>query len=146
MDKVRIGSRVDSWCTRCKLLLAHTVEAMAGNKVTRVHCNTCQAQHAYRPNPPGQRRAASGTRTARTGRSTRTAMRATPTPQASDYATLILGRDASAARSYKFAERFAPSELINHPTFGLGLVTATKDGAKIEVLFPDGLKTLVHDR
>ena len=50
--KTKTGSTVDSWCTKCKLVLAHTVEAMVEGKITRVHCNTCRGQHAYRPDAP----------------------------------------------------------------------------------------------
>ena len=62
MAKPVVGKDVDSWCTRCKLILAHTVEAMVGPKVTRVHCNTCGSQHAFRPTAPGK--TAAGTKTA----------------------------------------------------------------------------------
>src|SRR5438876_4707928 len=47
------GGNVDSWCGKCKLVLAHTIEAMVGDKPVRVHCNTCKSQHSYKPNPPG---------------------------------------------------------------------------------------------
>src|SRR5262245_58672499 len=42
----KVGDYVDGWCTRCKLVLRHTIEAIAGGKISRVHCNTCQGQHA----------------------------------------------------------------------------------------------------
>jgi len=136
----KVGQDVDSWCTRCKLILAHTVEAMIGSKITRVHCNTCRSQHAYRPYPPGEQPSTS-----------RAARAAAPRParfpavaRADEYATLVTGRDAQSARAYSPQERFAPKELIAHPSFGLGVVTLLKDRTKIDVLFRDGLKTLVH--
>ncbi len=48
------GDDVDSWCGTCKRLLAHTVEAMVDDVPARVHCNTCKAQHKYKPYMPGQ--------------------------------------------------------------------------------------------
>ena len=145
MPTLKVGMDVDGWCTKCKLMLAHTVEAMVGGKVTRVHCNTCHTQHAYRRTAPGQRAAAGTTRRTTTGRSTRSGTVKAP-PQASDYPALLHGRDSSAARPYKLSDRFAAKELINHPTFGLGLVLSAKDGSKMEVLFPDGTKTLAQGR
>jgi hypothetical protein len=50
------GGNVDSWCGKRKLILAHTIEVMAGDKPARVHCNTCKAQHSYKPYEPGEAR------------------------------------------------------------------------------------------
>ena len=132
-----IGKDVDSWCTRCKMMLAHTVEAVVNGRVTRVHCNTCGGQHVYRAKPPG----VTGAR----ARSRADGDRAAAKP-VRDYATLLRGRDAAAARAYALNERFKDGELIRHATFGLGVVTGLKDGNKIEVMFPDGGKILIHRR
>jgi hypothetical protein len=134
-----VGKDVDSWCTKCKLILAHTIEAVVNGRITRVHCNTCKSQHAHRAKPPGEGGKASGTRAART-------TRARPAPAAVLYADLVRGRDEKSARPYSGTERFAPRDLIKHASFGLGVVTALKDVNKIEVLFPDGAKTLIHRR
>jgi hypothetical protein len=135
MSKPNIGKNVDSWCTKCKLMLAHTIEAAKGDKITRVHCNTCGAQHAYRPNAPGKKSA--------TGKSSR-ASQARIAAAAADIATILRGKDPAKARPYVLSGRFQAAELIRHPSFGLGLVTAVKDPTKIEVAFADGVKTLVQ--
>ena len=146
MPTVKVGMDVDGWCTKCKMTLAHTIEAMVGSKITRVHCNTCKSPHAYRRSAPGQA-AASGPRGTTTGRSKRTTRPSKPTaPQAEDYPALIQGRDATKARPYRLSEHFAAKDLIAHPTFGLGVVLLARDGSKIEVLFPDGPKTLAQGR
>jgi hypothetical protein len=134
--KIAPGSTVDSWCTKCKLVLAHTVEAMVGGKVTRVHCNTCQGQHAYRKTAPS----APGTAKKATGK------KADRPPERSEYETLLRGRTAAAARPYATSQRFAPGELISHTVFGLGVVTAERDSVKIDVVFPAGPKVLMHGR
>lgn len=135
MSKPSIGKNVDSWCTKCKLMLAHTIEAAKGDKITRVHCNTCGAQHVYRPNPPGKKTS--------TGKPRRTSQAAKEAASA-DIATILRGKDPAKARPYVLSGRFQPAELIRHPSFGLGLVTAVKDQTKIEVAFADGVKTLVQ--
>ena len=148
MPTLKVGMDVDGWCTKCKLTLAHTIEAMVGGKITRVHCNTCHTQHAYRSHPPGTAAVSSTTR-----RSTTTSRAKRPTrggksavPHADDYPALVRGRDAATARPYRLNDHFAPKDLIAHPTFGLGVVLSSKDGSKIEVLFPDGPKTLAQGR
>ena len=130
-----IGKDIDSWCTRCRMMLAHTVEAVVNGRVTRVHCNTCGGQHAHRARPPG-------TGTGSRARTTR----AEAVKPARDYAALLRSRDPATARPYATTERFKDGELIRHPTFGLGLITALRDGNKIEVVFTDGSKTLIHRR
>src|SRR5215470_3347499 len=110
-----IGKDVDSWCTRCRMMLAHTVEAVVNGRVTRVHCNTCGGQHAYRAKAPG-----SGSE--RRPRSRADGERASAKP-VRDYASLLRGRDPAAARAYGLTERFKDGELIRHATFGLGVVT-----------------------
>ena len=131
-----IGKSVDSWCARCKLMLAHTIEAIVNGKITRTHCNTCGAQHAYRRNPPGTASANRRGASSGSGGSTKA------TPPALDYQALLRGKDVGDARPYKISERFQPKEIIHHPIFGLGLVVAVRDANKIDVGFTDGLKTL----
>ena len=143
METPSIGANVDSWCTRCKLMLAHTIEAKVGSKITRVHCNTCGAQHAFRRNPPGEGAAAGRAG----GRRSQSSGRGSPRHAGSqDYESLLRGRTASAARPFVASERFKVADLISHPTFGLGVVTADKEGNKIDVLFADGPRTLAHAR
>jgi hypothetical protein len=142
MAKPVVGKDVDSWCTRCKLMLAHTVEAMVGERITRVHCNTCRAAHAFRPTPPGK---GTGARAAAARASGAKAREAKASPE-SQYETLLRGKDPAKARAYAPSERFAAADLIRHPTFGLGFVLLVKESNKIEVAFADGPKVLAHGR
>ena len=138
--KIKAASIVDGWCTKCKLVLAHTVEAVVDGKITRVHCNTCNGQHAYRASAPATKSAAGGTVK---GAKAKTADK---TPKRSEYETLLRGRTGANARTYATSERFAPGELINHSAFGLGVVTGERDSVKIDVHFADGPKVLLHGR
>ena len=132
-----VGKSVSSWCARCKLMLLHTIEAIVNGKITRTHCNTCSAQHAYRRNPPGT--ASANRRGASSGGGSTKA-----TPPALDYQALLRGKEVGNARPYKISERFQPKEIIHHPIFGLGLVVAVREANKIDVGFTDGLKTLMQ--
>lgn len=44
----RVGGEVDAACTKCKMLLGHTILAMVGSRIARVRCNTCQGEHNFR--------------------------------------------------------------------------------------------------
>lgn len=134
------GGTIDSWCGKCKLMLAHTIEAMVGDKPARVNCNTCKSQHSYKANPPGATR-----------RAPKREGDAAPTPRASRsaanrYQTLLKASDAAAAKAYSPKDTYEAGDILEHPTFGRGVTTAVKDATKIEVLFESGSKTLVHAR
>ncbi len=125
--QIEIGHNVDGWCTRCKLMTRHAIESMAGGKIKRTHCNTCGAQHAHRTAAPRARGAGDAHEV-----------------HASKYAALLRGRTESASRSYSRAQRFAVGEIVAHATLGLGVVIAERESTKIDILFPDGQKVLLH--
>jgi hypothetical protein len=140
MAKPVVGKDIDSWCTRCKLVLAHTIEAVSGEKITRVHCNTCKSQHAFRAKPPGKAVAPKKTRAASGG------ARGSKDSGTSggSFEALMRGKDPSSARRYVLADRFKQGELIKHSQFGLGVVRELRGMDKIEVVFADTARTLVH--
>lgn len=124
------GSEVDSWCTKCKLVLGHTVIAVSGTRIARVRCNTCMTEHAYRAGPPG-------TASPAKPRVTR------ESKQVLSFDALLAGKDTSKARAYLTRDQYKEAELIKHASFGLGLVQTVR-GGKIEVLFRVGAKVLVQ--
>ncbi len=130
-----VGKDIDSFCTRCDLLLNHLVIAKVADTVKRVKCLTCGNEHAYH----------SPTKAAPVKRGTSAAAIAKRAAlKASDYDQLMKGRDLTRAKRYKADERFAKNDVLNHAQFGFGLVTMLKDNSKIEVAFANGPKTLVH--
>lgn len=144
MNAPRVGGDVDAFCTRCKLLLGHTVLAMVGERIAKVRCNTCQGEHAYKAGPPGTSspKATAEPRVRRTTartttRSVRAAVETLP------FEELFAGRDPASATPYSPRGRFSRGELIHHPTFGLGVVQADR-GGKFDVIFRSGVKTLIH--
>jgi hypothetical protein len=138
MAKLAVGKDVDSWCTRCKLMLAHTIEAVSGDKITRVHCNTCKTQHAYRPKPPAKAATRKGRSASGSG-----SRAADNTPQ-QEFDAMMRGKNPASAKRYVLADRFSSGDVIKHPQFGLGVVRNVKDHDKIEVVFTDAQRTLVH--
>jgi hypothetical protein len=128
----KLGDTIDSWCGKCKRILAHTIEALVHDKPARVTCNTCKAQHSYKPDSPKST-------STRSGSSSRTAKAGTNRYQA-------LLKDSAKVMTYSTADKYQQGDVVEHATFGRGAVTAIKDGSKIEVLFQTGTKTLIHGR
>jgi hypothetical protein len=136
---LRPGGTIDSWCGKCKLVLAHTIEAMVGEKPARVHCNTCKSQHSYKANPPNTTARKVRQRDGNDSASAPTRTRATR------YQTLLKDNTA-VAKVYSPNDQYEAGDVLEHPKFGRGVTTAVKDATKIEVLFESGSKTLVHGR
>lgn len=139
----RVGSDVEAYCSRCKMMILHTVEAMVGTTPARVQCNSCHSQHMFKAHAPGEgparpRGARSEGRVSASSSSGRT--------RASDYERMMQGRSTTDARRYSPKAVYKVGEVIAHPTFGTGVATTLKDATKIEVLFQDGPRVLVHAR
>jgi hypothetical protein len=139
----KAGDEVDSKCTKCKMVLAHTIVAMVGDAIARVKCNTCGGEHAYRP-PPSASEATAKKR--RAERKSSNIERIGTRASASDYEVLMKGKDAGAAQPYKPTMTLNREDLISHPKFGVGLVTEIKEGHKAHVAFPDGGRILIYGR
>ncbi len=140
----RVGGDVDAYCTKCRMILGHTIIAMVPDKIARVRCNTCQGLHAYKAGPPGTKTASTRSAGSAEGRTRPAAARA-PREKAEvrPFEEIFAGRDTSDARPYAARERFAEGEILSHPTFGLGLVKSARQD-KVDVIFKLGEKTLVH--
>ena len=139
MGTYRVGSNVDSWCTKCKLILAHTIEAIASGVIKRVQCNTCKGKHQFKDTKPGESSKKSSPRL-KSEKAPRTRSKA------QDFTKLLQSRSVDMAVAYNIRTQFARGDVINHSQFGFGVVVEQKDVQKIEVLFESGPKILVHAR
>src|SRR5215471_1063858 len=128
----RVAGEVDAFCTRCKLTLAHTIVAMVGSKIARVRCNTCGGEHAFR-----------------TADSASRSTRSSPTPSRQrtvfSFADRLAQSNPAEATLYNPKLTYVLDQLINHPTFGLGIVTALRQD-KMDVAFKAAAKTLIQGR
>jgi hypothetical protein len=126
----KVGGEVDAFCTRCQLLLAHTVIAMVGAVPVKVECNTCRNVHRFR-----------GASTAARGPATRT-RRGGPTVSFDQ----MLATYTAQPRPYASSGQFSAGDVLDHAAFGRGFVSGVKDPGKVEVTFRTGVKTLIHGK
>ena len=133
MTDVDVGQDIDSYCNKCKRVLAHVIIAMTDVKPGRVECKTCNGAHAYKATAPKKRGAA----TAETKKINALLV---------EYKKAMAGKDISQARRYKTSESFEPDDIMDHKKFGVALVSRVLVDSKIEVVFNDGTKVLVHQR
>lgn len=149
MAELKVGGEVDSYCTKCKMVLAHTVLAVWAGQIKKVQCNTCGGQHAFRRAEPGASSpsSSSGPKASRPRSSAADRPKAVAAPAvSSSYDELVAGKDRTSARAFNVKLKFAVGDLVQHPTFGLGVVAAARGPDKIDVAFPGTIKTLQHNK
>ena len=127
----KVGGEVDAFCTRCQLLLAHTVIAMVGAVPVKVECNTCRSVHRFRGASTTPRRPAAAS-----------ASKRGPTQSFDE----MLASQTGATSRYAPTGHYSTGDVVDHATFGRGFVSGVKDPGKVEVTFRGGVKTLVHGK
>ena len=134
------GQEIDSQCLKCKNVTNHIIIAISEEKIAKVECNVCGARHKYRPPNPKKATKAK--------KKTAEAKRAPKKPISllkaeAQFEKIMEGLDVTMAQPYSMTGEFKKGDLIDHSTFGLGLITATVQPNKIEVTFKEGSKLLI---
>jgi hypothetical protein len=134
-EKPKVGGDILTWCTRCKMDLAHVVIAMLGSAPARVQCKTCRSEHSYRkpkgvtsPRPKTERKPAQ-----------KITMRS-----ADIWEAKLAGRHKEEVVNYSVKDTYKPGQLVQHVQFGLGIVEELKAGNKLTILFKLGERLLIH--
>ncbi len=133
MSELSVGKDCISFCKKCDLALAHIIVVMKDDKTPkRVQCNTCKATHVY--NDPNDTKVKKVTK-----RKTK------PKVINSEVWQKALSKSENSPVSYSPKGSFALGDVLEHPTFGKGIVERCMDRNKIEVLFQNDIKILVHN-
>ncbi len=53
---VDLGDVIDDYCTKCKLVMNHSIVAIVENEVKKVRCLTCMTEHSYRKCKGGKKK------------------------------------------------------------------------------------------
>lgn len=150
---LKVGGDVDSWCTKCRMMLTHRIVAMVGPNPARVECETCHSQHNHRARAPGEAPERAGRVAARVIGSS--APRAPRVSGATKLAQELREREQSWERAvtgrlvtdfikYNVKTSFKVGDLVKHPKFGDGVVTTIIDAHKVEILFRDEPRKLAQ--
>ncbi|HNX95113.1 MAG TPA: hypothetical protein PKL14_08130 [Holophaga sp.] len=136
------GQELDAPCGRCKGETLHRILSITDGVPEKLICVACKSVHKFRAEKPARPVPA-----ARAARAPRMATAATPkaasAPSPSRFQELMIQEQAGAkARPYSAAERWEEGAWLDHPSFGLGKVQR-RGARKVEVLFREGLKTLI---
>ena len=132
--EIGVGKETLSYCSKCKLTLSHIIAAMKDlNTIAKVVCKTCKSTHAYKdPNKASKKKVVSHRKKTELKSNTK------------DWEEAIK-KTSSEPQTYSPKGKFLKGDLINHPKFGQGVIEKLLDKNKIEVLFKDNRKVLVHN-
>jgi hypothetical protein len=140
MSKTAVGSDVEAYCTKCKMVLAHSVVAMQGTKPRRVRCNTCSGEHNYRATKPVPKTAS------KKAPAKATKKKATTKKTRQSWEEVMQEASAKPHKKYSMSGSFGEGDWIEHATFGLGCVQTFVAPNKITVRFADASRLLVCNR
>jgi hypothetical protein len=135
---LKVGGEVDGLCTKCGMTLAHTIIAMVDGRPVKVECNTCHGVHRFRGEP--------GAPAARAPSASSPVRPSRPRSSAVSFDEILRGKDLAMAQRYSPRSTYALDQVIEHPSFGMGWVSAVRDANKIEVTFRTEVKVLVHGK
>ena len=142
MAELSVGKEVLSRCNKCKLILAHTIVTMKDAKTPdKVLCKTCKGTHSFK-DPSAPKAKTSVNKVIKSGR----ASSKRPTESVGELWNKAMTKNTASAKSYSIKGSFITGDLIDHPTFGQGIVEKLIDNNKIEVLFQDDYRTLMHKK
>ena len=132
------GQDVDAPCGRCGGETRHQILTVTNGVPDKLICGNCRSVHKFRvARPAPEPRAPRIPATAKAGAPARSGS------STSLYQQLLTSEQGGGqSRPYAVSERWEEGAWMDHPSFGLGRVQR-RLGRKVDVLFWDGLKTLV---
>lgn len=123
------GDLVQSNCRKCKKSTKHIIVGLVDGVPSKVQCTICKGNHNYR----------SDAEVKATGRP-----RPSPkNPMVIEWRTLSQNWDPGKASNYATTSTFKRGELVNHASFGLGVVREIAGSKKMVVLFEVGEKLMM---
>lgn len=122
-------------CSTCEQIVARFAGAGIRPLRVAIKCRRCGAVHRHHASP--------STPPLKARRSSKAAA---ALAHEVTYERLLAVTSGRKSRPYSVSGIFRPNDVIEHPTFGLGVVTHLIAGDKIQVVFKNGGKLLVCRR
>lgn len=134
-----VAKKIHVYCRKCESERYHVVLAHTSSSAAKLECEVCKGKKTYKINTGlsaggGKKKVTSRARTRKKGPSA-----------AEKWSDLKAQVDLAQIQPYNMRNNYASVPAIDHPKFGLGIVTNVST-SQIEVVFEDGEKALVHNR
>jgi hypothetical protein len=136
-----VARNIHLFCKKCDVDRYHVVVAHLDSRSAKVKCEVCGSQKTFRTPSEATRKGVVKRVTGNKPASKAGASRS----HAQAWRDLNEKIGADSARAYSLRESFSSQTAIQHPKFGIGYVTASHPD-KIDVVFEDSVRSLVHNR
>ena len=123
------GDKIEARCTKCRKNSPHLIVSLSDGQPEQVQCQVCDRQHKFRP--PTKVRSVS--------------LKLASEKRAAEnekWEQVNLDSKTTNAKAYSMDMGYKVDTLINHPSFGVGVVQRLAGVRKMEVLFEKGTKIL----
>lgn len=137
-----VAKSFHTYCKKCEADRYHTVVAHTTATSAKLKCEICKASSTYKLPKAGA--AAKRPLAGAAAKRKENAEIARKNAHSDEYQKLIENA-AGDTSNYNMKIKFAINTKISHPKFGLGYVKAVQSD-KIEVVFLDEVRNLVHNR
>ena len=133
-----VASRVFTSCKKCAAERYHIVLAHTNATSAKVECEVCHSKKTYKlpSNKPKKVSGAAATKKAQAAENRKNA-------HSKEFGELVSA--AGNEQNYNMKAKFSMNDKIKHPKFGVGVIKLSLQD-KIEVVFEDQVRTLVHNR
>ncbi|MBN1559317.1 hypothetical protein JW998_03660 [candidate division KSB1 bacterium] len=136
--QIVVGDEIEAMCGACKDATVHIVEVIKANKVIRVMCKSCLNSHKFRaPISQDEKKPKKSAAAAKTSGKSK---------EQRKWSRVMAKADVENPQDYAMTEKYEENDVINHTKFGVGVVAEIVDPTKMNVVFEDGVKTMVHNR
>ena len=139
-----VASDFYTYCKKCDSERYHKVLAHTSSTSAKIKCEVCASTKKYSlPKAPSASRKAAGAALAARNKVARESARRTS--HTAEYEALLQNNESTPTQAYNMKGKFELNHKLQHPKFGLGFIRAIQPD-KIEVVFPDEVRTLIHNR
>lgn len=128
-----------TFCKKCDVDRYHKVLAHTSDTAAKIECEVCHSKKKF--TLPKAKKAT----TARKPSTRAPSANQRRSNHASEYESLITSLVTMEEKPYSLKGKFEIANKINHPKFGIGVVRSVQPD-KIEVVFSDEVKLLIHNR
>jgi hypothetical protein len=141
------GNAVEGYCLTCKADTVQTVLEVDGLQIRRVRCEKCKEEGPLRvPRSKTREGLLAVARKRNTIAPPKRRTRKKAADPAQEFRKLIEGKDLATALVYSVSMDMEAGNVISHPRFGHGVVTAITGPQKAVVVFEDGPKNLLFGK
>lgn len=137
-----VAKSLFTFCKKCDADRYHVVLAHTSSTSAKIKCEICSSTKAY--SLPKAQTKTGKPLTGAAAKKREQSLNARKSSHKHEF-EMLMENCAGEAVNYNMKAKFSKNSKLQHPKFGLGIIKEAL-GDKIEVVFEDEVRTLVHNR